>query len=424
MAAAWFPEELIAFLERAQKILQKEGFLSLLRAGLRKPLRRLGVLPGDLTLDQALSGLDQKITPACAGQAVFVCTAARRQHFLASEEQLERNGWTVQELTPELATQAALEPGAVVWWLDEASWRAGLPAIGKRPGWQRIWVGAGHPAMAVERVLPGMPQGGELDRLLQELYPLVSILTVTIDNLPITRLCLKSILENTIYPYYEIIIVDNGSTDDSPAFLRQAAQQDAHLRVILNPENLGFSGGNNCALRVRRGEFVVFLNNDTVMPPGWLVTLLDHLAEPGVGMVGPRTNYWGNDSRLEVHYPTLAKFYAFARQRERNFYGKAFEIPTLALYCLAMPGRVVEEIGLLDERFGIGLFEDDDYCYRVRLAGYRLLCAEDVIVHHWGKQSFSKLSPEKFDALFAENRRKFEEKWTVKWQPPKSGAST
>jgi GT2 family glycosyltransferase len=78
---------------------------------------------------------------------------------------------------------------------------------------------------------------------------------------------------------------------------------------------------------------------------------------------------------------------------------------------------VFEEVGPLDERFGIGMFEDDDYALRLKAKGYRILCAEDVFIHHWGRTSFSKLDQAAYQQLFEENRRKFETKWGLEWQP-------
>jgi GT2 family glycosyltransferase len=63
------------------------------------------------------------------------------------------------------------------------------------------------------------------------------------------------------------------------------------------------------------------------------------------------------------------------------------------------------------------MFEDDDFSLRVRKAGYRVVCAEDIFIHHWGKASFGKLDDSDYDRLFEENRRKFEEKWGQPWQP-------
>jgi glycosyltransferase involved in cell wall biosynthesis len=91
----------------------------------------------------------------------------------------------------------------------------------------------------------------------------------------------------------------------------------------------------------------------------------------------------------------------------------------LALFCTAMRRSVINEVGPLDERFGFGMFEDDDYALRMREKGYHLLCAEDVFVHHWGSAGFSFVAFEHYWLTFQENRQKFEDKWGLEWTPPR-----
>jgi hypothetical protein len=90
----------------------------------------------------------------------------------------------------------------------------------------------------------------------------------------------------------------------------------------------------------------------------------------------------------------------------------------LAMFCLAMRRDVYAKLGPLDERFEVGMYEDDDYALRARQAGLRIACAEDVVVHHFGQAALGELcGAGEFDRLLAENRRRFEQKWNMAWRP-------
>jgi GT2 family glycosyltransferase len=252
---------------------------------------------------------------------------------------------------------------------------------------------------------------------IQELYAQISIIVVTYNNLDYNRLCLESIFEQSVYPNYEVIVVDNASTDGTRAYLQTLAEQHANLKVIFNHDNAGFASANNRGASVAQGERLVFLNNDTVVTRGWLVALSRHLRDSQVGMVGPVTNFSGNESRIEVDYRGIDDMQAFAWQYVNDHHGQTFEINMLPWLCVMLHRSVFEGVGPLDERFGIGMFEDDDYALRLKAKGYRILCAEDVFIHHWGRTSFSKLDQAAYQQLFEENRRKFETKWGLEWQP-------
>lgn len=248
-----------------------------------------------------------------------------------------------------------------------------------------------------------------------------SIIIVTYNSLNYTRLTLKSILEKTAYPDYEIVVVDNGSEPEVKALLLAAAAEHPNVRVMFNERNAGFAAANNIGFRLtaRESRYLVLLNNDTIVTPGWLATLVEHLQDPRAGLVGPVTNFIGNEARIRVPYRALDEIDAFALRSTCAHRGQTFEIPMLAMYCLALRREVAEELGPLDERFGVGLFEDDDYALRAHEAGYNIICARDAFVHHFGNASFSKLGEERNRAIFEENRRRFEEKWGRPYMRPR-----
>jgi GT2 family glycosyltransferase/glycosyltransferase involved in cell wall biosynthesis len=248
--------------------------------------------------------------------------------------------------------------------------------------------------------------------------PRASIIIVTYNNFALNRLCLESILRNTDYPNYEVIVVDNNSNDQTPAYLRQMAEQHSHIKIVLNAENRGFAAANNQGLALSSGERLVLLNNDTIVPAGWLSRLLRHLDDQAIGLVGPVTNFTGNEARVEVDYETLGEMETFAEELMWRNSGRLADIHMLAMFCVAFRRELYDRIGPLDEQFGIGMFEDDDYAQRVKECGLRVVCAADVFVHHFGQAAFKELIADgSYDGLFAENRRRFESKWNVRWIP-------
>ncbi len=242
--------------------------------------------------------------------------------------------------------------------------------------------------------------------------PRISVVVVTYNNLELTKACLNSLDEQTGYSNFEIIVVDNASSDGSPDYLREWASKGGNRRLILNEDNRGFAAGNNQGLAVADGDYLVLLNNDTYVTPGWLRTLYRHLErDPTLGIIGPVTNNIGNEARIQINYSNMEEMLQASSQYTRANIGKTHKLHTAAFFCVMLPRSIYERIGPLDEAFGRGFFEDDDYCRRIQQLGRSIACAEDVFIHHHLSASFNKMRSADRQALFEQNKAVYEAKW-------------
>lgn len=249
-------------------------------------------------------------------------------------------------------------------------------------------------------------------------FPKISIIMLTFNNLILNERCLESILQNADYPNFELIVVDNASQDGTPEYLLAQAKRDDRIKVILNQENKGFAGGNNQGAAASTGDYLVFLNNDTIVTRGWLHGLLRALKrEESAGMVGPVTNAIGNEAKVNTTYTRISEINQFAAIRAMEHRGKAFQIANLALYCAMIRKDLFDQLGGLDEGYAVGMFEDDDLAMKLKAQGYKLYCAEDVFIHHYHQASFRILSSDENQRIFHQNRERFEKKWNVRWVP-------
>lgn len=256
----------------------------------------------------------------------------------------------------------------------------------------------------------------------KEAAPRVSIVVLTYNNLELNKFCIESILEKTAYPNYELIVLDNGSIDGTVEYLNEVNERkDPRVKIIINPENSGFAGGNNIAIDQATGEFIMLLNNDTVITKGWLTNAVKHMEnDPKCGMCGAVTNSIGNEAMIGVNYKNLKELASFAFQYTRIHNNETYtDVDRLAMFCTLIRKDIMDKYGKLDANYQVGMFEDDDYAQVVKSAGYKLIIAEDVFVHHVNNASFKKLQSEEYKKIFEKNKKLFEEKWGVKWKMPK-----
>ena len=256
----------------------------------------------------------------------------------------------------------------------------------------------------------------DLRKGIRQVFPTVSILIVTHNSAEFVRPCLESITRNTTYPNYEVIVADNGSEDGTPALVQSMMKVNPNIRFIAEVANTGYSRANNRVARESRGAYLIFLNADTIVTPGWVERLIrPSRADASVGVVVAVTNFAGNETCIKVDYSDTPQMERFAQVLAQKRMGLTMDISVAPLFCTLVPRHVWEEVGELDERYEVGMFEDDDFSLRVLRSGRRVVTAEDCFVHHFGHGSFRKMPREQFDALFDMNRRRFEQKWQTGW---------
>ena len=279
---------------------------------------------------------------------------------------------------------------------------------------------------------------------------LTTIIIACWNQVEFTRHCIASLRRHTRRRPWELVVVDNGSTDGTADYLAGVSDMaSVPVTVIKNATNRGFPAAINQGLKAARGEYLVLLNNDVVVTDGWLGQLIGLVnaerssvvsgplsvvaegsaetalsslptaycvlptAKP-IGLSGPMSNYAAPPQLVEnVPYRDLHGMHAFARKWRDEHRGKWFTTGKLSGFCMLMKRAVYEKIGGLDERFGLGFFDDDDLAERARRAGFGLAVAHDLFVHHFGSRTFQGNGVDA-GKLLDENARRFAEKWGLR----------
>ncbi|WP_054031288.1 glycosyltransferase [Desulfatitalea tepidiphila] len=248
---------------------------------------------------------------------------------------------------------------------------------------------------------------------------LTSIIVLTFNQLEYTKKCIDSVFACT-RPPFELIMVDNGSSDGTTSYLRQVQKEsrcdDIQVKIVENKKNIGFAAGNNRGLAQADGDYIVLLNNDVVVTPGWLEKMIDCVNRfPMAGIVGPMTNYVAGEQLVQsVGYDPLllenlnefsSAFYA-RHQKETKC------VLRVVGFCMLIKRAVIEKIGGLDERYGLGNFEDDDFSLRARFAGFQSWIAGDCFVHHFGSRTF-RGEGIAYNETIKKNWQLFKQKWQI-----------
>ncbi|MDR3626866.1 MAG: glycosyltransferase family 2 protein [Ignavibacteriaceae bacterium] len=221
-------------------------------------------------------------------------------------------------------------------------------------------------------------------------YPSVFIVILNWNGYEDTKECLNSLVDID-YTNYKIVIVDNGSDNND---VDKIKENFPSVKIIWNPENLGFSGGNNLGIRYclkSRADYVLLLNNDTVVEPDFLDLLFSKMVlDNQIGIAAPQINYYSKPSEVWSAGGKINKIRTsgFATTNSRISNSECY-VDFVSGCCMLIKKEVIQKVGEFDEKYFLYV-EDTDYCFRVLKAGYKIFVVPESKIYHKVSNSTSK----------------------------------
>lgn len=216
--------------------------------------------------------------------------------------------------------------------------------------------------------------------------PRVSIILLNLNSYEVTLDCLLS-LRKIDYRNFEVVVVDNGSVDSSAEKLAASAPE---IRLIKNGANLGFAGGNNVGMRdalSRGADYVLLLNNDTVVAPDFLTQLMQVAeSDPRIGALNPKILFFDPPDRLNYAGGIHRRFRLFPkviglRQKDDGRFDEMREVSFLSGCALLVKAGVVRQIGVLEEVY-FHFYEDIEWSLRLVQAGFKGIYVPKAVIWH------------------------------------------
>ena len=230
------------------------------------------------------------------------------------------------------------------------------------------------------------------------------------NKLKITKDFVASITQNTTVSC-RVILVNNGSEDGTPEYLRTLSDGDyVRFKVITNEKNEGFIKAVNRGLAVSKAPYVCMANNDLIFTPGWLEEIVNVFEKhPDVGLLNPNSNNMGLPQPKNV---SLKKFSVDLKAKHSGVF---VEHPFCIGFCMVLRQEVLTKVGGLSEEFMPMFFEDTDYSRRVHQSGFRLGVAKASYVWHMEHGSMSQLGAD-MEKIFVRSRDIYHKKWGPTWR--------
>lgn len=237
--------------------------------------------------------------------------------------------------------------------------------------------------------------------------PKASIIIPVFNAVEYTKACISSIYSVSCDTSFEIIVVDNNSTDQTHEVLVELTNKHTNIRYVRLNTNKGFSGAVNVGITSAVSNYLVILNNDTIVSNYWLDRLIAAMqSDSGIGIISPVTNYIGEGPQIDQLAVEICVDQIDAWSDHIKDRPLGFQPSRLVFFCCLIQRSVIDQIGLLDEQYLVGNYEDDDYCLRTIMAGYKLAIANNSFVYHHGSKTFEKNRIDHTDRILV-NRDRF-----------------
>ena len=226
----------------------------------------------------------------------------------------------------------------------------------------------------------------------------VSIIILNYKSEKLTIDCVKSVLcSDYANDSFEIILLDNNSTNDSYSLLSKELNGYKNITILKSEKNLGFSGGCNLGIMASRGEYIILLNNDTLVPRDWLTKMVEYArSNKDIGIIGTKILFSSKNNLINNAGSYLTSKgdggdIGF-KQKDLGQYDHPKEVFSICCANMLIKRELLSEAGLLDNRFFM-YYEDTDLCYRARLMGYKILYVPDPAILHCHAASLGEWSP-------------------------------
>jgi GT2 family glycosyltransferase len=226
-------------------------------------------------------------------------------------------------------------------------------------------------------------------------FPLVSIISINYDHPEVTCAMLESMRKVT-YPNIELIIVDNASPNDDPAILKQNYPE---IIFIQSEKNLGFPGGNDLGIRKAKGKYILLLNNDTEVTPEFLEPLVAKMENnPEIGIVSPKIKFFDPPQLLQycgitpINLLTIRSKGIGFEEVDNGQYNTDTEQAYAHGAAMMVRREAIEKVGMMADIYFL-YYEELDWCYRIRQAGYKIWYVHNSLIFHKESVSTGRLSP-------------------------------